>query len=80
MGFGDAKLALGIGFLLGPWLTAVAVLLSFWIGTLVAVPLVLMRGGGLKTQIPFGPFLAAGTFISWMYGNQLLAAYQSLLF
>ncbi|OGZ43052.1 MAG: hypothetical protein A2719_01665 [Candidatus Ryanbacteria bacterium RIFCSPHIGHO2_01_FULL_45_22] len=80
MGFGDAKLALGIGFLLGPWLTTVAIVLSFWIGTLIAVPLVLLGGGGLKTQIPFGPFLAAGTFISWVAGSQMLAIYQSLLF
>ena len=80
MGFGDAKLALGIGFLLGPWLTTVAIVLSFWIGTLIAVPFVLFQGGGLKTQIPFGPFLVVGTFISWLAGNQMLAVYQSLLF
>ncbi|TSC72133.1 MAG: leader peptidase (prepilin peptidase) / N-methyltransferase [Parcubacteria group bacterium Gr01-1014_70] len=79
MGFGDAKLALGIGFLLGPWLTLVAVLLSFWIGTLIAVPVVLYRGGGLKTQIPFGPFLAAGCFISWLAGSALLEAYRAFL-
>ena len=80
MGFGDAKLALGMGFLLGPWLTAVAVMLSFWIGTLIAVPAVLLWGGGLKTQIPFGPFLALGVFISWLAGNFLLETYQGLLF
>jgi len=79
MGFGDAKLALGIGFLLGPWLTLLAVVLSFWIGTLVAVPLVLWRGGGLKMQIPFGPFLAAGCFVAWMWGEQLLSFYLSVL-
>ena len=80
MCFGDAKLALGMGFLLGPWLTAVAVMLSFWIGTLIAVPAVLLWGGGLKTQIPFGPFLALGAFISWLAGNFLLETYQGLLF
>ena len=80
MGFGDAKLALGMGFLLGPWLTAVAVMLSFWIGTLIAVPVALLWGGGLKTQIPFGPFLALGAFISWFAGNYLLETYQGLLF
>ena len=80
MGFGDAKLALGMGFLLGPWLTAVSVMLSFWIGTLIAVPVALLWGGGLKTQIPFGPFLALGAFISWFAGNYLLETYQGLLF
>lgn len=80
MGFGDAKLALGIGFLLGPWLATVAILLSFWIGTLIAVPFVLFWGGGLKTQIPFGPFLAAGAFVSWFAGEAMLEAYRLLLF
>jgi len=79
MGFGDAKLALGIGFLLGPWLTAFAVVLSFWIGTLIAVPLVLWRGGGLKTQIPFGPFLAAGCLTAWLAGDVLRQFYIGLL-
>lgn len=80
MGFGDAKLALGIGFLLGPFLTLVAVVLSFWIGTLVAVPLVLLRGGGLKTQIPFGPFLAAGAFASWVFSDAIPAFSHAFLF
>src|SRR3989344_5385384 len=69
-----------LGFLLGPWLTAVSVMLSFWIGTLIAVPVALLWGGGLKTQIPFGPFLALGAFISWFAGNYLLETYQGLLF
>jgi len=75
MGFGDAKLALGIGFFLGPWLTVVAVTLSFWIGTLIAVPFVLLWGGGLKTQIPFGPFLALGAFMAWLLGDNLTHFY-----
>ena len=79
MGFGDAKLALGIGFLLGPSLTALAVILSFWIGTLIAVPVTLLWGGGLKTQIPFGPFLAAGCFAAWLLGERLLSWYFTLL-
>ncbi|TSC78248.1 MAG: leader peptidase (prepilin peptidase) / N-methyltransferase [Parcubacteria group bacterium Gr01-1014_29] len=80
MGLGDAKLALGIGFLLGPWLTIVAVVLSFWIGTLIAVPVVLFWGGGLKTQIPFGPFLALGAFASWVFSDVVLAFFNALLF
>lgn len=79
MGFGDAKLALGIGFLLGPALTFIAVVLSFWIGTLIAVPLAYATGRGFKTQVPFGPFLAVGALTSWLYGDAILHAYFSLL-
>ena len=78
MGFGDAKLALGMGFLLGPLLTTLAGMLAFWIGAIVSVPIVFLRGGGMKTQIPFGPFLACATFITWLCGNTMLAWYFSL--
>ena len=39
MGLGDAKLALGIGWLLGPFYGIVAVFFSFIIGAIVTVPL-----------------------------------------
>ena len=63
MGFGDAKLALGIGWLL-PFSAAVfATLASFWIGALWSI---LVMGIGmvcgkrtltLRTAVPFAPFL-----------------------
>lgn len=65
MGFGDVKLIFGIGYLLGLSSGIMAVLLSFWIGTAVALVLLLFRkfGFNLKSEIPFAPFLALGTFI-----------------
>lgn len=78
MGFGDAKLALGIGFLLGPLLTPLAIVLAFWLGVLISVPIVLKQGGGLKTQVPFGPFLVLATVMSWYAGADILSWYFSL--
>jgi prepilin signal peptidase PulO-like enzyme (type II secretory pathway) len=69
MGLGDAKLMIGIGFLLGISAGATAILLAFWIGALfsivllVAVNVARRKKISLKTAIPFGPFLALGTFI-----------------
>ena len=71
MGFGDAKLALGIGFLLGYPLTIVGIVLSFWMGTLVMLPVVFLKGRSLKVEIPFAPFLAAGAFVAWFFSLQL---------
>ncbi len=67
MGLGDAKLMVGIGFLLGISSGVMAILLSFWIGALFGVALLVLaplfaKGKvSLKTAIPFGPFLALGT-------------------
>ena len=43
MGFGDAKLALGIGWFLRPHETFSALLLAFWIGALYGVVLLILR-------------------------------------
>ena len=42
MGFGDVKLALGIGWLLGPWLGPAAIVFAFIIGGVVSGPLLLL--------------------------------------
>lgn len=77
MGFGDAKLALGMGFLLGPTMTTLAILLAFWTGTLVMVPLLFSKRFGMKAEIPFAPFLIAGTLISWFGGEYIILYFLS---
>ena len=67
MGFGDAKLALGIGWLLGMVKGIAAVTLAFWIGAIVGVALLYFnkKKYGLKSKIAFGPFMILGTAISF---------------
>jgi prepilin signal peptidase PulO-like enzyme (type II secretory pathway) len=48
MGFGDAKLALGIGWLLGPFETLSALYLSFWVGALYGIFVLALRFIGEK--------------------------------
>ncbi len=75
MGLGDAKLMIGIGFLLGFSKGTTAILISFWIGALVSIVLLLVSkllpkkyAVSLRTAIPFGPFLALGTIIVMLAG------------
>lgn len=75
MGLGDAKLMIGIGFLLGFSKGTTAILISFWIGALVSIALLLVSkllpkkyAVSLRTAIPFGPFLALGTIIVMLAG------------
>lgn len=64
MGFGDAKLALAMGLLLGAE-SLYAFFISFWIGALVGITLLLVgkRHVTMKSEIPFAPFLVIGTII-----------------
>ena len=80
MGLGDGKLALGIGWFLGIAGGISAVLLSFWIGAVVAVGVMgyqrlFQRGKRLtmKSEIPFGPFLILGLVIVFFCDFNLLA-------
>lgn len=75
MGLGDAKLALSVGWFLGLSGGIAAVLLAFWVGSVVSLILIgaqrvfLKRGEfGLKSEIPFGPYILIGFFIVYMFG------------
>ena len=75
MGFGDAKLALGVGWLLGTAKGVAAVTLAFWIGAIVGVLLLYLNKNkyGLKSSIAFGPFMVLGTIISFFFGEKIIA-------
>ncbi|MGV4983103.1 prepilin peptidase [Streptomyces sp. NRAIS4] len=71
MGFGDVKLAVGMGAVLG-WYGWSTVLLGtfagFLLGALYGGALVVVRRAGRKTAISFGPFLLAGAFAGLLIG------------
>lgn len=67
MGFGDVKLTLGMGLVLGLWNGLYALYLSFISGGLVGGIILLLKKGGLKSKIAFGPFLILGTYIMLFY-------------
>jgi leader peptidase (prepilin peptidase)/N-methyltransferase len=75
MGFGDAKLALSIGWFLGLWKGIAAILLSFWIGAIVSLLIILVqrfrtkrRKLGMKSEIPFAPFILIGFATAFIWG------------
>lgn len=71
MGFGDVKLAVGAGAVLG-WYGWPTVLLGsfagFLLGALYGGLLVLARRADRKTAVPFGPFLLAGVLTGLLIG------------
>lgn len=63
IGFGDVKLMIPIGFLLGLSGIVATLFIAFISGGLVATILLLRKKAHLKTAVPFGPYLIAATLL-----------------
>ena len=81
MGFGDVKLAGVLGMYLG-WLGwgawAVGTFLGFTLGGVFGIGLILVKKGGRKTAVPFGPFMLLGVLIAVLAGPELASGYADL--
>jgi leader peptidase (prepilin peptidase) / N-methyltransferase len=69
LGFGDAKLFAAAGIWVG-WQGLVSVMLTATLAALTSVAISRTLGAQLRpdTKIPFGPFLALGLWLTWLYG------------
>lgn len=85
IGFGDAKLAFGIGALLGFSSGVSAIMLGFWIGAGFGVLMIVLsklfsrrghRALTLSSEIPFAPFLIIGTLLVLFTGIDVLGLSQ----
>lgn len=73
MGFGDIKMMIAFGLLLGATAGITAVVVSFWIGALVSLGVMGLQHISrlfpkqkrfiMSTEIPFAPFLAIGLYL-----------------
>src|SRR3989338_3686028 len=73
MGLGDAKLAVGLGWLLGPSRLLSAAVLSFWAGAALGILLVaLTKQYRMRSELPFAPFLVLGTLLAFFFDLQVL--------
>jgi prepilin signal peptidase PulO-like enzyme (type II secretory pathway) len=78
MGGGDFKLSIFIGMVFGFPLALVQLMLSFLLGSIVGVGLLLARKKNFGQTIPFGPFLSIGGLITLFWGQKILDFYLSL--
>ncbi|MFF3767774.1 prepilin peptidase [Streptomyces sp. NPDC001922] len=72
MGFGDVKLALGLGTVLGWYGWAVlftGTFAGFLLGAVYGVGLIVLRRAGRKTAVPFGPFMLTGALLGLLLGG-----------
>jgi leader peptidase (prepilin peptidase)/N-methyltransferase len=75
MGLGDVKMMLMVGAFLGWQLTLLTIFIGSLLGSLVGVMLILVRGGSMKMQVPFGVFLGPAAIIALFVGKQLIVWY-----
>lgn len=82
IGFGDAKLVLGIGWMLGLQIGIASIVLSFWIGAIFGILMMISskKRIGMKTEIPFAPFLVIGTFIAFVFNLDFMSLAQIFSF
>ena len=75
IGGGDVKMGFLMGLILGIKGLLVALFFSYVIGALVGVGLIVIGKKTMKSQIPFGTFLAVGTLIAMFWGEEILKWY-----
>lgn len=78
MGGGDIKMMAMVGAFMGWKAVLLTTFLGSLAGSLIGVFLILFKGKGRKTRIPFGPFLALGAVITLFLGEPLLRWYFTL--
>jgi len=79
MGLGDVKFAFLMGLVLGWPQILGALLLAFVSGALVGLGLILAGRAKMKSEIPFGTFLAANTFLIMLLSEKILIRYINLI-
>jgi len=77
MGYGDFKLLALFGAWLG-WQNLLSViLLSSLVGAIFGISMILLRGRDKNIPIPFGPYLATAGWITLLWGDKIIVAYQN---
>ena len=78
MGMGDVKLSavlgLALAYLSWPRLL-VGFFISFAAGAVGGIGLIAARRAGMKSEVPFGPYLALGTTVTILFGGPIVRAW-----
>jgi len=75
MGGGDIKMMAMVGALTGWKGVFLTTFIGSLTGALIGVVLMVLKGRGRKSKIPFGPFLALGSAITILFGEEILKLY-----
>ncbi|TYQ13348.1 UNVERIFIED_CONTAM: leader peptidase (prepilin peptidase)/N-methyltransferase [Acetivibrio alkalicellulosi] len=74
-GGGDVKIFAPIGLFLGWQMTLVVIILSAVLASIIGVFLIVIGVKDRKSGIPFGPFIVIGTFMTYLFGQDIINWY-----
>ena len=78
MGLGDLKFSAALGVVFGLPDIIFITFFSFMIGSIFSLPSLIFRKRGLKSFLPFGPFIALSALVVFFFGEKLLKLYFDL--
>lgn len=79
MGGGDIKLMAVLGMWFGLKGILLIIFLSFFIGALFCVPLLIFKRCNRKQMIPFGPFIIIASLINIFFGDEIITMYLNFV-
>jgi prepilin signal peptidase PulO-like enzyme (type II secretory pathway) len=79
IGFGDIKLGLLMGAMLGWPSVLVALYFAYVLGAIMMLILMVLKKKKRKEQVAFGTFLSVGTVVAIFYGEQIITWYLTRL-
>jgi leader peptidase (prepilin peptidase)/N-methyltransferase len=75
MGIGDVKLSAMIGAFVGWANFLLTILISSLLGSIYGIIQIRKRKSSMKSIIPYGPFLAIGGFITFLFGKWIIVRF-----
>jgi len=75
MGGGDVKLSAMIGAFIGWKYIMISLFIGFFIGAIAGILLILLKIRNRDDLVPFGPFIVLGSFITLLWGENILSWY-----
>ena len=69
MGFGDVKLVLLVGFILGYPAGLLSIIAAVWAGAIFGIALMVIGRANLKTALPFGSFICGVSILFFIFNN-----------
>ncbi|MDO6746898.1 A24 family peptidase [Gilvimarinus sp. 1_MG-2023] len=75
MGYGDFKLLAALGAWMGWQMLPLVVILSSFVGAVIGIGLIVIKGRDKNIPIPFGPYLAIAGWIAMLWGSEMTRSY-----